>query len=57
MKGESDLMADPDIRRIKEVTDTVRDKIDTFFTGVELQTKALLIELQMPVLSKYYRMS
>ena len=31
MKGESDLMADPDIRRIKEVTDTVSDKIDAFF--------------------------
>ena len=39
MKGESDLMADPDIRRIKEVTDTVRDKIDTFFTGGRVANK------------------
>jgi hypothetical protein len=41
MKGESDLMADPDIRRIKEVTDTVRDKIDTFFTGGRVANKGI----------------
>jgi|AntRauTorckE5430_2_1112549.scaffolds.fasta_scaffold00298_6 RNAse (barnase) inhibitor barstar len=41
MKGESDLMADPDIRRIKEVTDTVSDKIDTFFTGGRAANKVV----------------
>ena len=41
MKGESDLMADPDIRKIKEVTDTVSDKIDTFFTGGRTANKVV----------------
>ena len=41
MKGESDLMAEPDIRRIKEVTDTVSDKIDTFFTGGRAANKGV----------------
>lgn len=33
IQKSQDLMADPDIRKVKEVTDTIADKIETFFTG------------------------
>ena len=35
------LMSDPDIRKIKEVTDTIKDKIETYFTGARKNKKVL----------------
>jgi len=39
VRGNSDLLADPDVRRVKEVTDTVYDKIDTHFIGAREKNK------------------
>jgi energy-coupling factor transporter ATP-binding protein EcfA2 len=36
-----DLMAIPDVRRVKEVTDTIIDKIDTYFTGARESKKEI----------------
>lgn len=33
MQKDQSLMSEPDIRKVKEITDTVSDKIDTYFTG------------------------
>ena len=33
IQGSQDLMAEPDVRKVKEISDTIKDKIDTFFTG------------------------
>lgn len=34
IQKSQDLMAIPDIRKVKEISDTVKDKIDSYFTGV-----------------------
>lgn len=34
IQRSQDLMAVPDIRKVKEITDTIQDKIDSYFTGV-----------------------
>ncbi|WP_310993753.1 DUF6079 family protein [Aequorivita marina] len=39
MKKEQDLMAIPDVRRIKEITDTIDDKITSHFIGVRASKK------------------
>ncbi len=41
MKREQDLMAIPDVRRIKEITDTIEDKIDSHFIGVRASKKSI----------------
>ena len=41
MKKSQDLMANPDVRTVKGVTDTIDDKIDTFFTGAREGKKAI----------------
>ncbi|MGB3344281.1 MAG: DUF6079 family protein [Aequorivita sp.] len=41
MKREQDLMAIPDVRKIKEITDTIDDKIDSHFTGVRASKKPI----------------
>lgn len=33
MQQSQDLMANPDIRKVKEITETIYDKIDSYFTG------------------------
>jgi hypothetical protein len=33
IQGSQDLMSIPDVRRVKEISDTIKDKIETFFTG------------------------
>src|SRR5690606_20813067 len=33
MQKDQSLMSEPDIRKVKEITDTVSDKIDNYFTG------------------------
>lgn len=37
--GDADLMAEADVRKIKEVTDTISDKIDSFFIGGRANNK------------------
>lgn len=39
MTRSQDLMAVPDVRKIKEVTDTVKDKIETYFIGGRAKKK------------------
>jgi hypothetical protein len=39
IQRSQDLMAIPDIRRVKEITDTIQDKIDSYFTGVRASKK------------------
>nr|WP_314545276.1 DUF6079 family protein [uncultured Empedobacter sp.] len=34
ISNDQSMMSEPDIRKVKEVTDTVYDKIETYFTGV-----------------------
>ena len=34
VQKSQDLMAIPDVRKVKEITDTIQDKIETYFTGV-----------------------
>ena len=36
-----DLMAIPDVRKVKEVTETINDKIDSYFTGVRASKKEI----------------
>ncbi|MBK7095332.1 MAG: hypothetical protein IPH57_09915 [Saprospiraceae bacterium] len=36
-----DLMAIPDVRKVKEITDTIQDKIDSYFTGARESKKAI----------------
>lgn len=36
-----DLMAIPDVRKIKQVTDTINDKIDSYFTGARTNKKLI----------------
>ncbi|MBC6368014.1 DUF6079 family protein [Algoriphagus sp. AK58] len=39
LQKSQDLMAIPDIRRVKEITDTILDKVDSYFTGVRASKK------------------
>ncbi|SIQ53199.1 DUF6079 family protein [Pontibacter lucknowensis] len=41
LNSSQDLMAIPDVRKVKEVTDTVHDKIETHFTGVRASKKGI----------------
>lgn len=41
IQRSQDLMAIPDIRKIKEITDTIKDKIESYFTGVRTSKKAI----------------
>lgn len=39
IQRSQDLMAIPDVRRVKEITDTITDKIDSWFTGARASKK------------------
>lgn len=41
MKSNTDLMAIPDVRKIKGITDTIDDKIDSHFIGIRASKKSL----------------
>lgn len=41
IQRSQDLMAIPDVRKVKEITDTVQDKIEGYFTGVRSTKKAV----------------
>lgn len=41
MQRSQDMMATPDVRKVKEITDTVKDKIETYFTGVRSAKKPI----------------
>lgn len=45
MTRSQDLMSQPDVRKIKEVTDTVEDKIEAYFTGVRKLKKDVAIRI------------
>ncbi len=39
MQKNQDLMANPDVRKVKEITETIQDKINSYFTGVRASKK------------------
>ncbi|HPQ29756.1 MAG TPA: DUF6079 family protein [Desulfobacteraceae bacterium] len=39
IQRSQDLMAIPDIRKVKEITDTIQDKVESYFTGVRVSKK------------------
>lgn len=39
IQKSQDLMAIPDVRKVKEITETINDKIDSYFTGVRSKKK------------------
>ena len=39
MQKSQDLMANPDVRRVKEITETIDDKISSYFTGARASKK------------------
>ncbi len=39
IQKSQDLMAIPDVRKVKEVTETINDKVDSYFTGVRASKK------------------
>ena len=39
IQKSQDLMAIPDVRKVKEITETINDKIETYFTGVRVSKK------------------
>ena len=39
IQKSQDLMAIPDVRRVKEITETINDKIDSYFTGARAKKK------------------
>lgn len=39
IQKSQDLMAIPDVRKVKEVTETINDKIESYFTGVRTKKK------------------
>lgn len=41
VQKSQDLMAIPDVRKVKEITDTIQDKIESYFTGVRIQKKPI----------------
>lgn len=41
IQKSQDLMAIPDVRKVKEVTETINDKIESYFTGVRVKKKTI----------------
>tara|TARA_R110002167_G_scaffold134709_3_gene320805 strand:+ start:651 stop:4310 length:3660 start_codon:yes stop_codon:yes gene_type:complete len=41
IQKSQDLMAIPDVRKVKEVTETINDKIESYFTGVRSKKKKI----------------
>lgn len=41
IQKSQDLMAIPDVRKVKEITETISDKIETYFTGVRASKKPI----------------
>ena len=41
IQKNQDLMAVPDVRKVKEITDTITDKIDSYFSGVRSNKKEI----------------
>jgi len=41
IQKSQDLMAIPDVRKVKEITETINDKIDSYFTGVRASKKGI----------------
>ncbi|WP_340113662.1 DUF6079 family protein [Maribellus mangrovi] len=41
IQKNQDLMAIPDVRKVKEITDTITDKIDSYFNGVRTNKKGI----------------
>jgi hypothetical protein len=41
IQSDQSMMAIPDVRKIKEITDTINDKIETYFTGARVSKKAI----------------
>lgn len=41
IQKSQDLMAIPDVRKVKEVTETINDKIESYFTGVRIKKKTI----------------
>jgi len=41
MQRSQDMMAIPDVRKVKEITDTIEDKIESYFTGVRTSKKPI----------------
>ena len=41
IQKSQDLMAIPDVRKVKEITETINDKIETYFTGVRASKKSI----------------
>ncbi len=41
MQNSQDLMAIPDVRKVKEVTDTIYDKIESYFTNARAKKKGI----------------
>ncbi|MDP8267261.1 MAG: DUF6079 family protein [Candidatus Tenebribacter davisii] len=39
LSNNASLMSDPDIRKIKDITDTIKDKISTYFSGARKNKK------------------
>ncbi|MCH8535025.1 MAG: DUF6079 family protein [Flavobacteriaceae bacterium] len=39
IQKSQDLMAIPDVRKVKEITETINDKIESYFTGVRVKKK------------------
>src|SRR5690554_5065115 len=39
IQKSQDLMAIPDVRKVKEITETINDKIESYFTGVRAKKK------------------
>ena len=45
IQKEQDLLADPDIRKVKQITDTISDKIDSYFTGARTNKKEIALRI------------
>lgn len=45
ISNDQSMMSEPDIRKVKEVTDTVYDKIETYFTGARSSRKEVAIRI------------
>lgn len=41
IQKSQDLMAIPDVRKVKEITETISDKIETYFTGARSSKKSI----------------
>jgi len=41
IQKSQDLMAIPDVRKVKEITETISDKIETYFTGARASKKTI----------------